>query len=109
MIRRLAMALIALFTLTLASSSVVLAHEGHNHKIMGTVTMAAADHVMLKDKDGKDLMVKVTKETKVKATPMLKVQDVKAGTRIVITATQEKDKSFTAKTIEVGAAPATAK
>lgn len=44
---------------------------------MGTVTMTAADHVMLKDKDGKD---------------------------IIITATQAKDTSFTAKTIEVGVA-----
>jgi hypothetical protein len=32
----------------------VLAHEGHDHKVLGTVTMAAADHVMLKDKDNKD-------------------------------------------------------
>jgi hypothetical protein len=29
------------------------AHEGHDHKVLGTVTMAAADHVMLKDKDSK--------------------------------------------------------
>ena len=30
-----------------------LAHEGHEHKVMGTVTMAAADHVMLKDRTEK--------------------------------------------------------
>jgi hypothetical protein len=71
---------------------------------MGTVTMAAADHVMLKDKDGKDVTVKVTKDTKVKSKPALKVEEIKAGTRVVITAAQEKDKSFTAKSIEVGAA-----
>jgi 23S rRNA U2552 (ribose-2'-O)-methylase RlmE/FtsJ len=87
----------------------LLAHEGHEHKVMGTVTMAAADHVMLKDKDAKDVMVKVTKETKVKAKPALKVEEIKAGTRIVITAVEEKDKSMTAKVIEVGAAPAAAK
>jgi hypothetical protein len=85
------------------------AHEGHDHKIMGTVTMAAADHVMLKDKDGKDVTVQVTKDTKVKAKPALKVEEIKAGTRVVITATQEKDKSFKAKTIEVGVAAASAK
>ncbi|MFN2444737.1 MAG: hypothetical protein ABR606_04010 [Vicinamibacterales bacterium] len=104
MIRRLTLALIALFTLTVASGSVVRAHEGHDHKIMGTVTMAAADHVMLKDKDGKDVTVKVTKDTKVKSEPVLKVEEIRAGTRVVITATQAKDKSFTAKTIEVGIA-----
>ena len=80
------------------------AHEGHDHKIMGTVTMAAADHVMLKDREGKDVTVTVTKDTKVKSIPALKVEEIKAGARVVITATQAKDKSFTAKSIEVGAA-----
>jgi hypothetical protein len=75
---------------------------------MGTVTMAAADHVMLKDKDGKDVTVKVTKDTKVRAKTETKVEDLKVGARVVITATQDKDQSFTAKTIEVGAAPAPA-
>jgi hypothetical protein len=75
---------------------------------MGTVTMAAADHVMLKDKDGKDVTVKVTKDTKVRSKAAMKVEDLKVGARVVITATQDKDQSFTAKTIEVGGAPAAA-
>jgi hypothetical protein len=109
MTRRLTPALIALFTFMAASGSVVRAHEGHDYKIMGTVTTAAADHVMLKDKDGRDVTVKVTKDTKVKSKPMVKVEEIKAGTRVVITATQAKDKSFTAKTIEVGVSTASAK
>jgi hypothetical protein len=109
MTRRTAVALIGLFTCALASSAVVRAHEGHDHKILGTITMAAADHVMLKDKDGKDVTVRVTKDTKVKSRPAMKVEEIKVGTRVAITATQEKDKSFTARSIEVGAAPAAAK
>ena len=109
MIRRLMLALIALFTFTMGSGAVVRAHEGHDHKIMGTVTMAAADHVMLKDKDGKDVTLKVTRDTNVKSKPALKLEEIKAGTRVVITATQAKDKSFTAKTIEVGVVTAAAK
>ena len=109
MIRRLTLALVALFTFIVAGGTVVRAHEGHEHKIMGTVTMAAADHVMLKDKGGKDVTVKVTKDTKVKSKPVLKVEEIKAGTRVVVTATEAKDKSFTAKTIEVGVATAAAK
>jgi hypothetical protein len=101
--------IIAVFAVMSASSGIVAAHEGHNHRIMGTVTMAAADHVMLKDKDGKDVTVKVTRTTKIRAQPALKVEEIKSGTRVVITATQEKDKSFTAKIIEVGAAPAAAR
>ena len=100
---------LALAVLALGSGARLLAHEGHEHKVMGTVTMAAADHVMLKDKDGKDVMVKVTKDTKVKAKPAVKVQNIKVGSRIVVTAVEEKDKSMTAKVIEVGAAPSAAK
>ena len=107
MVRRMTLAWIAVSIVGLVSSSVVRAHEGHDHKIMGTVTMAAADHVMLKDKDGKDVTVRVSNETRVKSTPAMKVEEIKAGTRVVITATQEKDKSFKAKVIEVGAAAAT--
>lgn len=99
----------AVGALMIGSGGRIAAHEGHDHKIMGTVTMAAADHVMLKDKDGKDVTVKVTRDTKVKATPALKVEELKVGTRVVITASQEKDKSFKAKTIEVGVAASTAK
>ena len=109
MVRRATMALMALFTLTLVSGAVLRAHEGHDHKIMGTITMAAADHVMLKDKDGKDVTVQVTKDTKVKSKPAMKVEEIKVGTRVVVTATMEKDKSLKAKTIEVGVAPGAAK
>jgi hypothetical protein len=76
---------------------------------MGTVTMAANDHVMLKDKDGKDVIVKVTKDTTVKAKPAMKVEQIKPGTRVVITAIEAKDKSMTAKAIEVGAVVAATK
>ena len=100
---------LALAVLTLGSGMRVLAHEGHEHKVMGTVTMAAADHVMLTDKDGKDVMVKVNKDTKVKANPAVKVEEIKVGTRIVVTAVEEKNKSLAAKSIEVGAPPAAAK
>ena len=100
--------ILALAVLTLGSGLRVLAHEGHEHKVMGTVTMAAADHVMLEDTDGKDVMVKVNKDTKVKTKPVMKVEEIKIGTRIVVTAVEEKDKSLAAKSIEVGAAPAAA-
>ena len=109
MTRRLTVALIAQLTTALASSGVMLAHPGHEHKVLGTVTMAAADHIMLKDKDAKDVTIKVTKETKVKSKPAMKVEQIKVGTRVVVTAIEEEDKSLTAKLIEVGASPTEAK
>ena len=109
MIARYTWLILAAVLLALGSTPVVSAHEGHDHKVMGTVTMAAADHVMLKDKDGKDVIVKVTKDTQMKAKPSIKVEELKAGTRVVITAVEAKDKSMTAKTIEVGVTAAGAK
>lgn len=106
MTRRLTLALVPLLASAVVFGSVVRAHEGHDHTIMGTITMAAADHVMLKDTTGNDVTVKVAKDTKVRSKPAMKVEQIKAGTRVVITATQAKDKSFTAKTIEVGVASA---
>jgi hypothetical protein len=107
--KRLWTMLVALAVVTVGSTSPLLAHEGHDHKVMGTVTMAAADHVMLTDKDGKNVTVKVTKDTTVKAKPAMKVDQIKPGTRVVITAVEEKDKSMTAKSIEVGVVAAAAK
>jgi hypothetical protein len=88
-----------------------LAHEGHDHKVLGTVTMAAADHVMLKDKDNKDVTVYLTRETKVlKDKKPMKVEDLKTGLRVVITATTVKEngvEKMVAKQVELGAAQST--
>ena len=109
MTRRVLLFLLMLGVFNGAAAHRLLAHDGHEHKILGTVTMAAADHVMVKDKDGKDVTVQVTKATKVKSKPAMKVEEIKVGTRVLIVATMEKDKSLKAKTIEVGVAPAPTK
>lgn len=97
---------LAAFVLTAAvSSAAALAHPGHEHKVLGTVTMAAADHVMLKDRAGKDHTVYITADTKVlKDKKAATVDDIQAGMRIVVTAVEE-DKKMVARTIELGAAP----
>lgn len=90
----------------LLMSGVGLAHA--NHKVMGTITMVAADHVMVKDKAGKEHTIKLAKTTKVtKNKKAMKAADVAVGTRVVVTVVSDKD--FTAKIIEVGAAPAATK
>ena len=101
MTKRFATALVALSVMAIGSSARLFAHEGHDHKVMGIVTMAMADHIMVKDTDGKDVTIQVTKTTKVKAKTAMKVEDIKAGTRVVVTAEMEKDKMI-AKEIQVG-------
>ncbi len=99
-------AAIAAVVVLAGAAQAVMAHEGHDHKVMGTVTMAASDHVMLKDRDGKTVTVQITKDTKiVRGKDALTAGDIKTGLRVVITAQQAKS-AMTAKTIELGAAPA---
>ena len=99
----------ALLLLTfLSAGSVALAHE---HKVLGTVTMAAADHVMMKTTEGKNVTVKVPAATKVtKGKADVKIATVKEGTRIVVT-TESDEEPYTAKSIQVAedAAPSPGK
>ena len=110
MTRRLACMFVGFFALTLVADSAA-AHPGHEHKVLGTVTMAAADHVMVKGQDGKDVTVHINADTKVsRDKKAVKAADIKAGTRVVITAVTVKEKDvekMVAKTIELGPAPAT--
>lgn len=88
-----------------------LAHEGHDHKVLGTVTMAAADHVMLKDTKNKDVTVYLNAETKIlRDKKPAKVEDIKNGLRVVITARTVKENNvekMVAKLIEIGQAQST--
>lgn len=106
MIRRLVFTAATLAVLSLAP---VMAHPGHEQKVMGTVTMTAADHVMLKTPDGKDTTIQITKNTRfMKAKKAMKAADMKTGMRVVVTAvTNEDDTKLIAQVIEMGEAPAT--
>jgi hypothetical protein len=83
--------------------STVLAHPGHNKKVLGTVTMAAADHVMVKTADGKEQTIAINAQTRVvRGKTALKVDTLTVGTRVVITLTAKEPP--TAAQIEVGPA-----
>ena len=109
MTRRFMLAIAAAAVMTITLGGIAMAHPGHEHKIMGTVTMAAVDHVMLKDQDGKDATVSINKDTKfLRAKKAMKVSDVKVGMRIVVTAVTDKDDDKSIATvIELGPDPAT--
>lgn len=83
------------------------AHEGHDHKVMGTVTMIAPDHVMLDDTNKKSVTVYLKPDTRVVHGKMaMKVTDIKKDMRVVIETVTEKEKGkdkLFAKSIEMGA------
>ncbi len=109
MTRRFALYLVASVALVIGFASLLEAHPGHEQKVMGTVTMTAADHIMLKTPEGKDTTVQINADTKyTRAKKAMKAADVKVGMRIVISAdTDEDDDKLIAKVIELGPAPAT--
>ena len=78
------------------------AHEGHEHKIMGTVSMLHEQHLEVKDKDGKAHVITLNASTKImKGKTAIKATDIKAGDRVVATVVTEKDVMI-AKEVQVG-------
>ena len=108
MTRQNVMVFAAAFATVMLAAGPAMAHPGHEHKVLGTVTMVAPDHVMMKSPDGKSAIVQITKDTKfVQEKKPMKASDMKVGMRIVITAvTDDNDEKLIAQVIELGKAPA---
>jgi hypothetical protein len=95
-------AALAAFMVMLALPSAALAHEGHPHKILGTVTSATADRLVLKTKDGKEQTILIAASTKVmKSQSAATAADLTPGARVVVTAITAKGVT-TAKEIRIG-------
>jgi hypothetical protein len=85
----------------------VSAHEGHDHKIMGTLSAVHENSVDVKATDGKQSTITLNDKTKIlRGTIAVKPADLKAGDRVVVTATGGGKDPFVAKEIKVGAATA---
>ena len=89
--------------------AVARAHEGHAHKVMGTVSSVEGNNLMVKTTDDKTVMVMVDKKTAItRGKTKLDAAAVKVGDRIVAEGMEEKD-MIMAKTVKLGEVPATAK
>ena len=87
---------------------VARAHEGHTHKVMGTVASVDGTHVMVTTTDGKTVMVMLDKKTTVtRGKTKLDAAAVKVGERVVVEGTEQTN-MVTAKTIKLGETPAAA-
>jgi hypothetical protein len=85
------------------------AHEGHLHKVMGTVTSVKDDHVMVKTTDGKTVTVMLDGKTTVtRGKTKLTAAAVKVGERVVVEGTEAKS-MVTAKTVKLSEVAATKK
>lgn len=92
----------------IAMPAVGVAHEGHAHKVMGTVSSVDGNHITVKTTDGKTVMVMLDAKTKITRGKLkLDASALKVGTRVVAEGAENKG-MVTAATIQVGAAAAPA-
>jgi hypothetical protein len=100
---------VVVLTVALLVPAIARAHGGHAHKVMGTVSSVAGDHVMVKTTDGKSVMVMLDSKTKVtQGKTALDAAALKVGDRIVAVGPEEKE-MIMATSVKVGRAPAAAK
>jgi hypothetical protein len=94
--------------MAVAVPSFVLAHEGHAHKIMGTVSSIDGAHLMVKTTDGKTVAVMVDAKTRItQGKAKIAAGAVKVGDRVVAEGAEEKE-MLMATSLQVGTAPAPA-
>lgn len=81
------------------------AHEGHVHKLMGTIAEVHDDCVEIKATTGKTASISLNAKTKIlRGTAAIKAADLQVGERVVATAVENKDKSLTARDVKVAPA-----
>jgi hypothetical protein len=78
----------------LLAPAAIAAHEGHNHKTLGTVSAIHENHLEVKDEKGKVTTFALEPTTKIRrAAAKAGVGDIKVGDRVVVTARESKDKA----------------
>jgi hypothetical protein len=69
----------------LLAPAVPLAHPGHDHKLMGTITSIDKNKVVVKTTEGKDMTFEITPLTTFKSGKQKgSASDLKAGLRVVV-------------------------
>ena len=90
----------------LAVPAVGFAHDGHPHKVMGTVSSVDGQNVMVKTTDGKTVMVMMDAKTKItRGKAKVDATSLKVGARIVAEGAEEKA-MIMATSVQLAAAPA---
>jgi len=103
MIRR----ILATTMLVAMTAATTVAHGGHTHKIMGTISKITHNQVEVQGTDGKKVVVVFNDKTRIlKGTVKGAAADLKEGARVVIEAEGEP---LVAKAFRLAAAPAAKK
>ena len=93
-----------LAVLTLAIPRPGLAHEGHGHKVMGTIAAVTATRLDVKTQDGKTVSVALELKTAfLRGTAKEDAKRLRVGERVVVDTTG--DKALVAAKAQTAAAP----
>ncbi len=92
----------AVVALVMAWPVAGFAHEGHVHKVLGTVVAVEGAHVQVKTQDGKTVKVDVDAKTVfTRGTTKVDVSAMRVGDRVVVDAGDGK--AMLARSIKLGA------
>jgi hypothetical protein len=99
----------ALLAAAVVAPRLARAHEGHAHKVLGTVSSIDGTNLMVKTTDGKTVMVMMDAKTKItQGKTKLDAKALKVGDRVVAEGPEDKE-MIMAATVQVGTAPAVAR
>ena len=88
--------------LALAGQGTVAAHEGHTHKVLGTVSSVQGNNLVVKTTAGKSLTVMLDANTKItRGKETLDAAALKTGERVSIDYIEEK-KMMMAQAVKLG-------
>lgn len=107
MTRRMMLTLAGAASLALALPPGALAHEGHAHRVLGTVDAIDATHIEVTAQDGKKESYSLTKQTRyLKGTVAAKASDVTVGRRVALSVVEEGGQKTVSEVTLAGDAPA---
>jgi hypothetical protein len=99
----------AVLALSLLVPALPMAHPGHDHKLMGTVTSIDKNKVVMKTTEGKDMTFEVIPTTTFKRGKAKGMQsELKAGMRVVVNVGDGVE-PLKAKEVQYSASTTTAK
>jgi hypothetical protein len=97
---------VALVALVVSVPGVMLAHGGHVHKVLGTVTDIDYPHMDVTTTDKKTVTIMLDASSKItRGKEKIKDIDVKVGDRVSVE-TEEKGGMMMVKTMKLGVVPA---
>jgi hypothetical protein len=80
------------------------AHEGHAHKVLGTITASQANRLDVKTREGKTVTIVLNEKTTiVRGKDKVDVGELKAGERVVVDVGAGKE-PITAREVKLGTA-----